>query len=179
MNVKIDVSDIYISRGSLVIRPYKWEDLGDFYENTPVDGSSDEAHYRNYECIDDASEVLHNFIVGKNVLAIEFDGKVIGSIGLVKYNENLANELSNLRGVEVGCSLSKNYWNRGIMTEVLGVVVNYLFTRHSLDFVIYCHYLDNIRSQRVREKNGFTDFKIYDKDCFGETRKSVISIKYR
>lgn len=47
-------------------------------------------------------------------------GKVIGTIGYMEYSEQNST-------VEVGYSLAKEYWNRGIMTEALRKVIDYTF----------------------------------------------------
>lgn len=61
--------------------------------------------------------------------------------------------------VGIGFCLSRAYWNKGIMTEAVSLMLNYAFSRGYRKVIAY-HKDKNIASQRVLEKNGFVQDKI-------------------
>ena len=58
------------------------------------------------------------------------------------------------RSAEVGYSLSRAYWNRGIMTEALQAVLQFGFDTLNLNRIEAQHESDNPASGRVMEKAG-------------------------
>lgn len=80
---------------------------------------------------------------------IEFkeEQKVIGTIGFMWFQrENNA--------AEVGYSLSRKYWNRGIMTEALNEVIRYGFCEARLHRIEAQHEVSNPASGAVMRKCG-------------------------
>ncbi|MGN1220574.1 MAG: GNAT family N-acetyltransferase [Candidatus Cryptobacteroides sp.] len=59
--------------------------------------------------------------------------------------------------VEVGYWISRNYWNQGLCTEALGIVVEHCRMTGSFTTLYGEHFLDNPASGRVMEKCGFAD----------------------
>ena len=82
----------------------------------------------------------------------EYNGKVIGSLGIEEYPEKGFKEYTKLRGRELGYVLSKDYWGKGIMPEAVKAVINYLFNELNLDFLTCGYYVFNSQSKRVQEK---------------------------
>jgi len=81
--------------------------------------------------------------------AIVIDGKAVGciSIALRKDVERIS--------AEMGYWLGENYWNRGIMTQVVRQMLNYAFAYFPLRKV-YARVFDfNVASQKVLQKAGF------------------------
>jgi len=82
-------------------------------------------------------------------LAIVVDGKAVGGIGIVPQKD------VERIGAEIGYWLGENYWNRGIMTDVVREMTNYAFTHFPLQ-KIYAPVFDfNIASHKVLQKAGF------------------------
>ena len=74
-------------------------------------------------------------------------GHVIGTIGFMwVQDENAA--------AEVGYSLSREYWNRGIMTEALSAVIRYGFDGMDLNRIEAQHETTNPASGAVMRKCG-------------------------
>lgn len=81
--------------------------------------------------------------------AIEYNetGRVIGTIGFMWYQrENSA--------AEVGYSLSRAYWNQGLMTEALKAVLDFAFSVMHFNRVEAQHESDNPASGKVMQKAG-------------------------
>ena len=166
MNKEIDVTGRTIKTERLTLRPFCQDDLDDFYEYAKVDGVGQMCGWLPHKNLEESKDILDIFIAGKNQFALVYNNKVVGSIGIEKYNEKELDEFSSLKGREVGYVLSKDYWGQGLMSEAIKGVVKYLFEEVKLDFIAGSFFKRNIRSKRVQEKNGF---KFY-KDIIYETR---------
>ena len=166
MNKEIDVTGITIRTSRLTLRPFCQNDLYDFYEYAKVDGVGQMCGWLPHKSLEESKDILDIFIAGKNQFALVYNNKVVGSIGIEKYNEKELDEFSSLKGREVGYVLSKDYWGQGLMSEAIQGVIKYLFEEVKLDFIAGSFFKRNNRSRRVQEKNGF---KFY-KDIIYETR---------
>lgn len=160
MNVEIDISNVILRTERLMLRPWTMDDLSDFYEYASVDGVGQMAGWLPHKSIEESREILQRFIEGKNQFALEFNGKVIGSLGIEEYHEKELPEFINWRGRELGYVLSKDYWGRGLMPEAVKAIIKYLFETVGLDFIVCGHFVENNQSQRVQEKCGFKHYKM-------------------
>ena len=59
------------------------------------------------------------------------------------------------RRVEISYDLDRKYWGQGIMTDVIGTICDFAFTKMEVNRVQATVVADNIGSIRVLEKNGF------------------------
>ncbi|HHU81295.1 MAG TPA: GNAT family N-acetyltransferase, partial [Acholeplasmataceae bacterium] len=119
MNVAIDLSNVVLKTERLILRPWKEEDLYDFYEYASVEGVGVMAGWNRHTSITESKTILDRFIVGKRTFAVEKDGKVIDSLGVEQYFERLFPELDSLKGRAIGYILSKDYWGQGLMPEAV------------------------------------------------------------
>ena len=74
-------------------------------------------------------------------------GRIIGTIGFMWIQSDNA-------AAEVGYSLSRAFWNRGVMTEALRAVIDYGFSTLRLNRIEAIHELDNPASGAVMRKCG-------------------------
>lgn len=155
MNKQIDISNVVLKTERLILRSWQLTDVDDFYEYAKVDGVGQMAGWLPHENIDQSKEIIEHFIKGKKTFALEYNGKVIGSLGIEEYNEDEFPEYDNLSGRELGYVLSKDYWGKGLMPEAAKAVINYLFEVEKLDFITVGHFAWNNQSKRVAEKCGF------------------------
>ena len=104
------------------------------------------------------------------VIELTAERRVIGTIGLMWIQKEN-------RAAEVGYSLSRRYWNQGLMTEALGAVLQFCFDTMRLNRVEAQHETDNPASgavmrhvgmrregmlrQRIYNKGRFTDVELY------------------
>ena len=160
MNKEIDITGVVLTTERLTLRPWKESDLQDFYEYASVDGVGQMAGWNPHKNLDESKMILSLFIDGKNEFAIEYQGKVIGSLGIKPYKEENYPELTALQGREIGYVLSKAYWGQGLMPEAVKAVIDWLFRDIQLDFIICGHFDWNSQSRRVIEKCGFQFIKM-------------------
>lgn len=60
-----------------------------------------------------------------------------------------------LHKISVGYRLRKELWGRGIASETLGLMVNYLYDETDIEIITASTMIENRASARVLEKNGF------------------------
>ena len=158
MNAPIDISKTTLITKRLVLRPWKQDDLDDFFEYASVDGVGQMAGWKPHENKQETQKILDSFIEHKKTFALEYQGKVIGSLGIELYNEERFPEFADLKCREIGYVLSKAYWGNGFMPEAVNEVLRYLFEDAGLDVIFCGHFLSNHQSARVQEKCGFRHY---------------------
>ena len=159
MNKPIDITGITLTTERLTLRPWRETDLNDFFEYASVDGVGQMAGWNPHKSIEESKTILSHFIKNKWTFAVEFEGKVIGSLGVEHYNEAEFPEFDDKQGRAIGYVLAKPYWGRGLMPEAVKRVIAWLFDEIDLDFVNIGHFKWNARSARVIEKCGGVPYK--------------------
>lgn len=96
---------------------------------------------------------------------MEKEGKLIGQVIFSKA-ELILQDGTSLPSCEcnlpardgepsVGYWIAKPYWNRGICTEALGLMIEHIRRMTGIKSIISGHFVDNPASGTVMEKNGF------------------------
>ncbi|AOR23576.1 GNAT family N-acetyltransferase [Clostridium taeniosporum] len=138
----------------MVLRPWRIEDLDDLHQCTSDEQVAKFAGFNVRQTKKETLKILKQFIGDslKSLWAIELkkDKKDIGWIEL--YNQS--NDL-NMNSKELGFVLSQEYWGKGLMTEAVKLVLNYVFNIKKVNSIICSHFLKNIRSRNVITKCGF------------------------
>ena len=157
MDFELDLSAVTLETPRLILRPWRQEDLDDFYAYAGVPGVGESAGWPHHTDRQTTQRVLDLFIEEKNVFAVQYkaDGRVIGSFGIHPSWANAHPQFAALRQKEIGYVLSKAYWGRGLMTEAAQAVIRWLFEEIGLEAVTVGHFTENDRSRRVIEKCGF------------------------
>lgn len=139
----------------LILRRFEEQDAEDMFRNWA--GDAEVCRYLSWgphASVDVSLKRILNWCEGYKrdnsyVWALEAKGKgsVIGSISV---------EIAYDRGesCEVGYCLSKEYWNRGVMTEALRAVLHYLFYEVGYRRIQAKHDVLNVASGRVMQKAG-------------------------
>ena len=153
LNVRIDVRNIKLETERLILRPFEENDLNDFNTYAKVEGVGEMAGWPHHQSIEESKKILNMFMEEKKTFALyhKETKRVIGSLGLEKYNENYYKEYDNQKGLELGYVLSKAYWGQGLMPEAVRSVIKYLFEEKKLDFITCSHFIMNSQSRRVSE----------------------------
>ena len=81
--------------------------------------------------------------------AITVDNKVIGNIGVFR-QENIHRQTA-----ELGYYISEEYWGKGIMTEAVKQICEYVFSNSDIIRIYAEPFAYNTASCRVLEKAGF------------------------
>jgi len=174
MNKPIDITNVILKTDRLTLRPWQESDLADFYTYACVDGIGQMAGWMPHKDMEESRRILTRFIEGKKTFALEYQGKVIGSLGIEEYHENLYPELAPLQGRSIGYVLSKDYWGHGLMPEAVKTVTAWLFEPQNLDFLLVSHFDWNRQSRRVIEKSGFRYIKTTESETSCNTVETAL-----
>jgi len=103
--------------------------------------------------LDETKGILDLHIKEDNLWAITLvtDDVMIGTISL---NNQMTDRFFG-KGAEVGFVLDDTYWNQGLVTEAVNLVMNYVFRTLSYDFLKAAHADFNMASKKVIQKSGF------------------------
>ena len=157
MLAAVDITGIRLETQRLILRPWTWDDLEDFYEYSSIEGLGQMAGWTPHKSIEESRVILDLFIRHKKTFAIELkeNGKVIGSVGIEEPDPDPEPEML---GRELGYVLHKDYWGRGLMPEAVKAVISWCFDSPGYDFLTCSHFDWNLQSKRVIEKSGFRYF---------------------
>lgn len=104
---------------------------------------------------EESREIIRTYFLNDHTWAIELkkSGEVVGCIGYLRHNES--NISIGEKEVEVGYWVAKPFWNQGICSETLGLVVAHCLHEKGFDALWGDYFIDNPASGRVMEKCGF------------------------
>ena len=138
----------------LKLRPLRMSDARDLFDYAKDPEVCRHVLWRAHTSISDSRtfirDVHRQYRSGfPGSFAIEFkeNGRMIGTIGYMWLS-------SEYRSCEIGYSLSRRYWNQGIMTEALAEVIRYTFSTLHINRIEAMHEVDNPASGRVMKKAG-------------------------
>lgn len=155
MNIDINTDKITLKGERIKLRAFREDDLDDFYDYAKTPGLGEAAGWFHHKSKEESKEILDTFIKDKNILAIEKDGRVIGSIGIHKYDEEFFDNLTDKKAAELGFVLSSDFHKQGIMTEALELLISYLFNEWDLDVLVGGFYRGNFISKKLHEKLNY------------------------
>lgn len=168
----------------LILRTWRLDDFGDFYEYASDPRVGPSAGWKPHTDRMESLNILISFIEGDEVFAIEdkISGIAIGSIGLHPDRKR-----NNPNARMVGYVLSVSYWGKGLASEAVKAVLDYAFTDQNLQIVSVYHFPFNEKSKRVIEKAGFSfegilreatllpSGEIVDDVCYSLTRDEFLA----
>jgi len=144
-----------ISADRLLLRRFELNDAYDMFKNWANDSEITKfLSWKPHSSVEATKEILEKWIneyKDDNIYnwAIELKeiGEVIGSICIVKLDEKNYS-------CEIGYCISRIYWNKGIMSESLKAVIDYLFSETGFNRIVAKHDTNNVASGKVMLKSG-------------------------
>lgn len=158
MNAEIDVSDVTLHTPRLTLRPWRQTDLQDLYAYASDPEVGPMAGWKPHDSLEESQMILDRFVSGRKTFALEYRGRVVGSIGVEGYDEARYPEFSEQRVRMLGFVLARECWGQGLMPEGVSEVIRWLFEEQKLDVILCGHFLWNKQSGRVQEKCGFRHY---------------------
>ena len=154
MDFALDLTNTYIETERLTLRPFREDDLDEFFAYASVEGVGEAAGWPHHTSKEVSKTVLESFLEEKNVLAVVYKetGRVVGSLGL---HRTTLPAVSGIPAKEVGYVLAKELWGKGLMTEAVKAIIPYAFETLGCEALTCGHFDFNDRSRRVIEKCGF------------------------
>jgi len=138
----------------LTIRKMSMRDADDLYEYSKDPEVARHVLWEAYRSVSDARAYvrysLRKYRMGEPAswcIELNEEHKVIGTIGFMWYQRDN-------NAAEIGYSLSRAYWNRGIMTEALEELIRFGFCEARLHRIEAQHEVSNPASGAVMRKCG-------------------------
>lgn len=137
------------------LRKFSLSDAACMYKNYATDQRVTKfLSWKPYENIKDIETFLIEIIsqyACRDVYhwAIEVNNEIIGSISTISIDEKNCN-------CEIGYCIGYDYWNKGITSEALFTVMNFLFNEVGMHRITAKHDADNQASGKVMQKCNMT-----------------------
>ncbi|NLJ58619.1 MAG: GNAT family N-acetyltransferase [Tissierellia bacterium] len=138
-----------------ILRKFKMSDAKDVYNNWASDRDSAKYNaWKIHSSIEITKEYLYSWIQAYegqyyyNWAIVSKDNKeVVGSISVSRVKKRK-------KYCEIGYTIAKKLWNRGIATEVLICVINFLTKEEGFKTIRALHDVRNLASGKVMKKAG-------------------------
>ncbi|MDD3024790.1 MAG: GNAT family protein [Syntrophomonadaceae bacterium] len=102
--------------------------------------------------VEDANSYIESLSNGDSkqlILAIEYEGLLVGNIGVLFQTDVYR------RNGEIGYFLAEEYWGKGIMTKAIQAITAYVFENYDIERIYAEPFFRNMGSRRSLEKAGF------------------------
>ena len=141
----------------ILLRPWRESDAETLFKYASDPDVGPRAGWQPHKSVEESLEIIRTLFSGDHMWAIEWKatGEAIGCIGYFVHGESNINIGEN--DAEPGYWIAKPYWNQGICTEALELLIDYCFNEKGFDNLWSDYFVNNPASGRVMEKCGFRD----------------------
>lgn len=144
-----------INTDRLLLRRFELDDAYDMFENWANDSEITRfLSWETHSSVEVTTEILEKWVneyknndIYNWAIELKEIGEVIGSICIVKLDEKNYS-------CEIGYCMSRIFWGKGIMSESLKAVINYLFSEVGINRIVAKHDTNNVASGKVMLKSG-------------------------
>ena len=150
---------IVLETSRLRLRPWQESDAPELFCWASDPEVGPRAGWTPHQSVEESLEIIRTVFNNDTNWAIELKepsdsvGLVIGAIG---YGPSCDCALPAREGEPItGYWIARPYWNRGICTEALGLMIDHIRRTTDIPSLISGHFVDNPASGRVMEKCGF------------------------
>lgn len=142
---------------TILLRRWRETDAEALYKYASDPEVGPRAGWPAHRSVEESLEIIRSVFTNDSTWAIVLreTGEAIGCIGY--YTHAMSNIDIGIHDCEVGYWLGRPYWNRGICTEALRLMVDYCHNVMHFDNIYADHFTGNPASGRVMEKCGFVD----------------------
>ncbi|MCQ2286242.1 MAG: GNAT family N-acetyltransferase [Bacteroidales bacterium] len=141
----------------ILLRLWQEKDAENLFKYASDPDVGPRAGWPPHQSIEESLQIIRTIFNNDHTWAIVLKetGEPIGCIGYYLPNESNIGIGDN--EVEIGYWLAKSYWNQGICTETLRLMMDYCFNTMNFSTLWCDFFIDNPASGRVMEKCGFKD----------------------
>lgn len=141
----------------ILFRPWRDNDAETLYKYASDPEVGPRAGWPSHKSVEESREIIRTVFNSDHMWAIEFKetGEPIGCMGYMVHGESNIDIGKN--DAEVGYWVARPYWNRGICTEALRLLIDYCFREKGFRTLWADYFPDNPASGKVMEKCGFRD----------------------
>ena len=146
---------ITLESDRIVLRPWRENDAAALYKYASDPEVGPRAGWPPHKSIKESLEIIRTVFHSDTTWAIVLKetGEPIGAMGYMNSDGNL---LPSRSGEPlVGYCVGKPFWNQGICTEALQLMLDHIRETTDIRSLIGSHFIDNPASGRVMEKCGF------------------------
>ena len=134
-----------------------------------------------HKSVEESQEIIRTFFHNETTWAIVLKetGEAIGCIGY--YTHEASNIPIGENDCEVGYWIGKPYWNKGICTEALKLMLDYCINEKHFENIWADHFTGNPASGKVMMKCGFNDTGMLNRcsQLVGGDKDMVKVFKYK
>lgn len=152
----------------ILLRQWKDSDAESLYKYASDPDIGDRAGWPPHKSVEESLQIIQTVFNHPTTWAIEWKdtGEAIGAIG---YGPSCECNLPIRDGEPiVGYWVAKPYWNKGICTEALKLMLEHIRKSTDLKSLLSSHFIDNPASGKVMEKCGFkpTGDTVFDENLY-------------
>lgn len=139
------------------LRPWQESDAEALFKYASDPEVSTRAGWKTHQSVEESLEIIRTVFSNDYTWAIELKEthEAIGTIGY--YTHDTSNIHIGTKDCEVGYWIGKPYWNLGIATEALRLMIHHCINVMHFETIWADHFMGNVASGRVMEKCGFKD----------------------
>ncbi len=141
----------------ILLRPWREEDAEALYRHASDPEVGPRAGWSPHKSVDESRNIIRTLFANDHTWAIvqKESREPIGCICYYTPDESNIGIFPN--DAEVGYWVARPYWNRGIATEALKLLIDYCFRQRGFRTLWADYFPDNQASGRVMQKCGFKD----------------------
>ena len=141
----------------IILRPWLDSDAETLNKYASDPDVGPRAGWPPHQSVEESLELIRTIFNNDRTWAIELKetGEAIGCIGYYVCGESNIKIAAN--DVEVGYWVARPYWNQGICSEALRLLIDYCFNEKKFHAIWSDFFVDNPASGHVMEKCGFHD----------------------
>ena len=141
----------------ILLRHWRDDDADALYRYASDPEVGPRAGWPPHKSLAESLEIIRTIFNSDHIWAIELKetAEAIGCIGYYAHGESNIDIGEN--DAEAGYWVARPYWNRGICTEALRLLIDHCFREKGFGTLWSDYFVDNPASGRVMEKCGFRD----------------------
>lgn len=143
--------------GRILLRPWQESDDEALYKYASDPDVGPRAGWPPHQSVEESLEIIRTIFNCETIWAIVLKetNEPIGCMGY--YTQGTSNISIGENDCETGYWIGKPYWNQGICTEALQLMLDYCINVKHFENIWSDHFIGNPASGRVMEKCGFKD----------------------
>ena len=164
---RVYVKKLMMETERLLLRHWRESDTESLFKYASDPDVGSRAGWPPHKSVEESLEIIRTVFNNATTWAIELKetGEAIGAIG---YGPSCDCKLPAREGEPLtGYWIAKPYWNQGICTEALALMIDHIRRTTDIPSLISGHFIDNPASGRVMEKCGFVPT---GETCIDETQ---------
>ena len=148
---------VIIPAERLILRPWVEHDAEILFKYASDPEVGPRAGWPPHKSVGESREIIRTLFCNDHTWAMELKetGEAIGCIGYYTHGESNIDIGEN--DAEVGYWVARPYWNQGLCSEALRVLIDYCFRERGFSTLWADYFPENPASGKVMEKCGFHD----------------------